>query len=174
MGSFGIATTLTLFEFVTPKNKESSVLLRVLRSPLILSVLSGLACSLAGIRIDFLFDALSLLGRTASGTAIFMLGMFVFDHYSWENIRKALPCTLFRVIALPVVTFLMIIVVGHSHAQLNQFLFLQSGIPAAISIAIFAERYRYKIEELTGMVVLTALMSFLSLSLIYFLSGLAL
>lgn len=172
LGSFGITAALTLLEYVTREDKETSVLRRVLRSPLIVSIILGVGCSLAGIRIGFLFDALSLLGRAASGTAIFMVGMFVFDHYSWRNVRKALPYTLFRVLGLPAVTLGVIVVAGHADTQVNQFLFLQSGIPVAISIAIFAQRYRYKIEELTGVVVMTALLSFISLSLIYFLSGL--
>jgi len=166
LGSFGIVATLTLFEYATHENRESTALIRVLKSPLILSIFLGLICSALGWRMNILLDALALLGKTASGTAIFMIGMYVYDHFSWQNIKKALPYTLFRVFGLPVMTIILIIMVDHSNSRLNSFLFLQSGIPAAVSIAIFAERYRYKIDELTGVVVLTALMSFPVLSCI--------
>lgn len=48
--------------------------------------------------------------------------------------------------------------------DLNQFLLLQSGIPSAVSLVVFAERYEYKIAEVAGMVILTSLLSFFGLT----------
>ncbi len=54
--------------------------------------------------------------------------------------------------------------------ELKQFLLLQTAIPAAVSLVIFAERYNYKIAEITGIVILTSLFSFGFITINYFLS----
>jgi len=118
----------------------------------------------------FLTDLVLPLGRTASGTAIFLLGMFLYDHFSLDMVKKAMPLALFRVVALPLVTLIVIQLFQGTDVLVRRFLLLQSGIPAAISIAIFAERYEYKTSELTGMVILTSLASFITLGVLYFLS----
>ena len=85
-------------------------------------------------------------------------------------VKKAMPLALFRVVALPLVTLIVIQLFQGTDVLVRRFLLLQSGIPAAISIAIFAERYEYKTSELTGMVILTSLASFITLGVLYFLS----
>jgi predicted permease len=56
---------------------------------------------------------------------------------------------------------------------LQRFLLLQSGIPAAISLAVFAERYEYKLGEITGMVIMTSILSFIGLSILFIVSEMA-
>ena len=50
------------------------------------------------------------------------------------------------------------------------FLFIQSGIPVAISLAIHSERFNYKNAEISGMVIVTSLGSFPVLYLLYLFS----
>lgn len=74
-------------------------------------------------------------------------------------------------LSLPLLTFLLLILgIGSSNGDLNQFLFLQSGIPAAVSLVVFAERYRYKLPQITGMVLLTSILSFVELFSLAFLA----
>ncbi len=170
LGSFGVVASIALFEYATRQGKDLSFLWRVVKSPLILSVFLGLVASVFRIKITALFDALDILGKTASGTAIFLLGMFVRDHFSSGVLKGSLFYALFRMFLLPVVTYCVILAAQVDNPRVNAFLFLQSGVPAAVSIAIFAERYQYKVNELTGMVVLTSLMSFPALGFLYFLA----
>jgi len=169
LGVFGIVASLSFFEYATRQGRETAFLVRVLRSPLILSILAGSICSVGSIRSDFLFDALTILGQTAPGVAVFMLGMFIHDHFSFALLKKSARYSAFRLLALPLATAVVVFFLPTSDASLKEFLFLQSGIPAAISIAVFAQRYKYMMPELTGVVVATSLMSFPALTLLYFL-----
>ena len=104
------------------------------------------------------------LGRTALGLAVFSLGMFIYDNLSWEIVRRGVSLTLFRVLALPAVTFLVLLFFSGLSADLRMFLFLQSGIPSAISLAVFSPRYGYKTAEISGLVIVTSLFSFVTLN----------
>jgi predicted permease len=93
--------------------------------------------------------------------------MFVHDHLERENLRAAAPYAALRLLSLPAAGFLMIWLGEEAFGADAEFLFLQTGVPAAISIAIFAQRYRFMVGPLTGMVVLTSLVSFPVLALLY-------
>ena len=71
---------------------------------------------------------------------------------------------------LPLITFLVISFAGSQSGDVNAFLLLQSGMPAAISLVVFAQRYEYKTAEIAGFVILTSLFSFGVLSLLFFIA----
>jgi len=167
---FGILCSVLFFEYATSSHKGLGFILRIFKSPLVAAILVGAFFSILKPHGTFLTDLVLPLGRTASGTAIFLLGMFLYDHFSLDMVKKAMPLALFRVVALPLVTLIVIQLFQGTDVLVRRFLLLQSGIPAAISIAIFAERYEYKTSELTGMVILTSLASFITLGVLYFLS----
>lgn len=170
LGVLGIVSTLTLLEFANRKEQRGGFLGKIFTNPLILSILLGAFSSLTGIRLEFLSSAFNLVGQTASATAIFVLGMFVFDRFSIAALKDALPYSLFRMIALPLVTWAVIHLLIPASGDISQFLLLESGMPAAIALVVFAERYQYKITETAGIVSLTSLLSFLGLTGIYYLS----
>lgn len=118
-------------------------------------------------------NALSLLGKTAGGLAIFSLGIFIYDNFSIQAVRQAFKYSIFRSLALPLFTYLVVLVCIDVNIELQRFLFLQSGIPAAISLAVFAERYEYKLAEITGIVIITSISSFLGLILLFLISEVA-
>ena len=171
LGTFGIVVSQFLFSYATHKGNFLSLLLNVARSPLIISVLLGVVFSVLKLEVPVLFDALELIGKTTSGTAIFVLGMFICDNFSFAVIKKAFAFTLARVLLLPVVTYLVILLLRSPHSQLNSFLLMQSGIPAAVSTGIMAERFNYKPRELTGVVILSSLFSFFLLLTLYAISA---
>ena len=162
-GLAGIILSLTLFEYANKKGQGLGFVLKAFRNPLIVTIILGIVSSLLGFRIEAVNQALNLLGKTASGIAIFALGIFLYDNFSIEAMRKALTFSLFRIISIPLATYLLILMGMGGSRDLNQFLFLQSGVPAAISLVVFAERYDYKLAEVTGMVLLTSIFSFVLL-----------
>lgn len=172
LGVLGILTTLTLLEYANRKQQRGSFLGKIFTNPLILSILLGGASSLTGIRLEFLSNAFDLVGQTASATAIFVLGMFIFDRFSLETLKDALPYSLFRMTALPLVTW-AIIQAFFPGSEISQFLLLENGMPAAIALVVFAERYEYRITETAGVVSLTSILSFLGLTAIFYLSNLS-
>ncbi|MFH0776524.1 MAG: AEC family transporter [Patescibacteria group bacterium] len=169
LGPVGVVLTIYIFEYATNRGQGWCFCGKILRNPLILAILAGLICSLAKIRIDFLFDGLELLGQTAGPLAIFALGTFIYDKFSWAELKKSAIFAFFRLLALPLATFLLLHFWLVPSGQLREFLILQSGIPAAISLAVFAEKYNYKIAEAANLVVLTSLGSFVILGIAYFL-----
>jgi predicted permease len=171
LGIVGIISTLLLLEYANHQKKSGSILGKVFTNPLILSILLGVVFSLLGIQLSFLNFAVSLVGQTSSALAIFVLGMFIYDRFSLKIIKAALPYSLFRMIVLPAVAWLTIRFILPSGGGIDQFLLLENGMPAAIALVVFAERYDYKVTETAGIVSLTSILSFLGLTGIYYLAN---
>lgn len=171
LGVVGIIATLLLLEYANQQKKSGGFLSKILKNPLILSILLGTIFSLVGIRLTFLDTSLALVGQTASAMAIFVLGMFIYDRFSLEIVRGALPYSLFRIIALPLTALITVRYLLPGGTDLNQFLLLLNGMPAAIALVVFAERYNYKVTETAGIVSLTSMFSFLGLTAIFYLAN---
>lgn len=174
LGVLGIIITLSLLEFSSQKGQRGGFLGKIFSNPLILSILLGVICSLAGIKLDFLDNALTLVGQTASALAIFVLGMFIHDRFSWKTLLSSLPYSLFRMIALPAIAWITIRLFLPGSGEMAQFLLLENSMPAAIALVVFAERYDYRVTETAGIVSLTSILSFPGLTAIYYLSTMGL
>jgi len=170
LGFAGILCALIFFEYANKKEKRLNFFLKIIKNPLIISLILGVLCSLFRVRLDFLNNALSLLGKTAGGLAIFSLGIFIYDNFSMQAVRQASLYSIFRSLVLPLSTYLVILVCIDVSYELQRFLLIQSGIPAAISLAVFAERYAYKVAEITGIVIITSILRFIGLLLLFVIS----
>ena len=170
LGFAGILFALVFFEYANKKERGVGFLLKIIKNPLVISLILGVACSLFGVRLEMLNNGLSLLGKTAGGLAIFSLGIFIYDNFSIEAIRKASIYSIFRFLALPLATTLVVLFIIDVNLELQRYLILQSGIPAAISLAVFAERYEYKLAEVTGIVIITSILSFIGLPILFVIS----
>jgi predicted permease len=173
LGLTGIVLSLIFFEYANKKDKGRTFFLKIIKNPLIISLFLGVLCSFFRIRLEVVTNALSLLGKTAGGLAIFSLGIFIYDNFSLQSVKKAFMYSIFRSLALPISTYLVILFCMDINNELRRFLLLQSGIPAAISLAVFAERYEYKLAEITGIVIITSILSFIGLFLLFIISEVA-
>jgi predicted permease len=170
LGVMGIITTLALLEYANQQKQSRGFIAKIFTNPLILSIIVGTTASLVGFHLDFLNNAFKLIGQTSSAIAIFVLGMFIFDRFSVEIIKKSVLYSVFRMVGLPLVTWLTIQFILPGGGEINQFLLLENSMPAAIALVVFAERYDYKINETAGIVSLTSIFSFIGLTGIYYLS----
>jgi len=170
LGVVGIVSTISLLEYATREDRGRAYLVKIMSNPLILSILLGLSFSLLEIRIPFFNQALNLIGQTASGVAIFVLGMYIWDHFSFSSLRQALGYSLFRMIFLPLTALITIQFLLPGQEGVDLFLLLEHGMPAAIALEVFAERYNYKKGEMAGIVTLTSLLNFPVLTGLYYLS----
>lgn len=168
LGIVCITLTISLFEYAVKKEQGIKFLLKIFTNPLIISIILGVLFSLLNVRITFLNKALSMLGKSGGGLAVFILGMFIYDNFSIKTLKTALPYSFFRIIMLPLVTYLIIAFAAGPSNDTSAFLLLQSGMPAAISLVVFAQRYEYKAAEIAGFVILTSLFSFGIISLLFF------
>ncbi|MCF7845725.1 MAG: AEC family transporter [Candidatus Peribacteraceae bacterium] len=169
LGPVGIFLTIYIFEYATNHGKGWCFCGKIFRNPLILSILAGVIFSLLNIRFEPLLDGVALIGQTAGPLAIFALGTFLYENLSFKEFKNSVWFALFRLLALPVVTFLILNFWLLPEGNLREFLFLQSGIPAAVSLAVFAKRYNFHVETVANFVVITSLGSFLILGIAYFL-----
>ena len=170
LGVLGIITTLLLLEYANNQKQGRGFLFKIFSNPLVLSIILGTVSSLVGFRLAFLNNAFILVGQTSSAVAIFVLGMFIYDRFSLETIKQSLRYSIFRTVGLPLAAYLTILVLLPESGELSQFLLLENGMPAAIALVVFAERYEYKITETAGIVSLTSIFSFISLTAIFYLS----
>ncbi len=169
LGPIGILLAIYIFEYATNHGRGWCFCGKIFRNPLILSIFAGVIFSLLKIRIGFLFEGIAMLGKTAGPIAIFALGTFIYDNFSLKSMKKSIPVSLFRLIALPITTFIFLTFFLETEMELKRLLILQGGVPAAISLAVFARKYNYKVAEISDLVVLTSLGSFLVLGVAYFL-----
>lgn len=161
LSMYGISGGLFLFEYATHRGNIFSSIQRVFLSPLMLSLLGGVVLSLLNVGLGIFENGLKLLGSAASPAAIFMLGIFIYDNFSLKMIRKIFGAVLFRTLAVPLAVFLFLFFFDHGHGfEMKQMIFLHSGIPAAISIAVMAQKYNYRPSEITAFVVLSSIASF--------------
>jgi len=172
LGVLGIIATLLLLEYANKQEQGRNFLFKIFSNPLVLSIILGTVSSLAGFQLAFLNNAFILVGKTSSAVAIFVLGMFIYDRFSLEAIKGALLYSIFRTVGLPLAAYLTILVLLPGNGELNQFLLLENGMPAAIALVVFAERYEYKVTETAGVVSLTSIFSFISLTAIFYISQL--
>ena len=172
LGVLGIITTLLLLEYASNQKQGRIFLAKIFTNPLVLSIILGTVSSLAGFQLAFLNNAFILVGQTSSAVAIFVLGMFIYDRFSLETIKQSLRYSIFRTVGLPLAAYLTILVLLPESGELSQFLLLENSMPAAIALVVFAERYEYKITETAGIVSLTSIFSFISLTAIFYISQL--
>jgi predicted permease len=170
LGVLGIITTLLLLEYANKKKQSGSIIGKIFSNPLIISIILGSIFSLLGIRLDFLNNAFSLVGKTSSALAIFVLGMFIYDRFSVKLLKESLFLSLFRMVALPIAAWLVIQVILPGSSAFSEFILLENSMPAAIALVVFAERYDYKVTETAGVVSLTSIINFFSLTAVYYLS----
>ncbi len=175
LGAMGIVLSLVIFEFSKEKASITKIIASLRKNPLLISIAVGVIFSLIGFSDSFFHSSFEILGNASGSIAVFSLGIFLFDKLSMKNLVSSLGYAFFRFIALAIgvvsiLTFFHVFSVDLPSFDLKQFLLLQASIPAAVSLVIFAERYNYKVVEITGMVIATSLLSFIVMIVNYYLS----
>ncbi len=179
LGALGIFLSLLMFEFSRETISVRKVLKNLKTNPLLIAIFVGIIFSIIGFSDSFLHRSFEFLGMAAGSIAVFSLGIFMYDSFSIEKVREALFYSLFRFISLAIGVLFSLFVLQFFYLEffifdIKQFLLLQTAIPAAVSLVIFAGRYDYKVSEITGMVILTSILSFFFMILYYSLSYLIL
>ena len=170
LGMLGVILSVAFLEYAKNGKIKIIILLNVLKSPPVFAIFIGIALALFGIHIEFFDKASALLGKTAGGLAIFVLGMFIYDAFSLKLIKEALPYVLLRAALLPLATFGVLYALPAMSDETYAFLLQQGGIPTAIALAIVAQRYEYHQEKIAAIVMLSSFFSFFVLGLLYILS----
>lgn len=131
---------------------------RLLRNPLILSVLAGLVFSLAGWQLPALLARpLLMLGRTTATVAVFMLGVFLYGR-KYTRLLPAAGLSLLRIILLPSIALLT---TGYFALPLEQtaIIVLMHSMPLAVSMMVLSERYDFHQETIASLILISSLAS---------------
>lgn len=147
-----------------------SVLKRLSKNPLIISIFSGILLSLIGIEIPPpISTSLHMLGSTTSTVAVFMLGVFLYGR-KYTNIVRAFELSLLRIIFLPIVALLTTTLFYLPDVE-RSILVLMHGMPVAISMIILSERYDFHKETIASLILISSLGAGLYLNLWLLLLG---
>ncbi len=164
-----VAVSITVLELYRLKRSTvweglRRVLKRLSRNPLILSILSGVLLSLAGVGLPGpISTPLHMLGGTTSTVAIFMLGVFLYGR-EYTNVTKAFKLSLLRMIVLPLIAFLTTIVFDLQNLERST-LVLMHGMPVAISMIVLSERYNFYKKTIASLILISSLGAGLYLNL---------
>jgi predicted permease len=169
-------TVLELYKLEKSSITEGlkTVMKKLSKNPLIISILSGISLSLIGVEIPAPISSfLHMLGGTTSTVAIFMLGVFLYGK-RYTNKIKALKLGLLRIVFLPFIALLTTMLFHVSDIE-RSILVLMHSMPVAISMIILSERYDFYKETIASLILVSSLGAGVYLNLwLYLLKGLPL
>jgi predicted permease len=162
--SIGIVTiliSLSALELYHHQNSKlwptlKMLLVKFSKNPLIWAILLGVVCSILHFPIPKpLMGAVSMLGKATAAVAIFMLGVFFYGR-RYGQWAKAISLALIRMIIPSVLTFFLLRWSGLTSMEMA-ILVLMHGMPAAIALMVFSERYQFHQEIISTHILVTSL-----------------
>lgn len=161
-----VVSVLTL-EYVNAQASSSilKVLIsRMIRNPLIWSILIGVLLSISGLRIPgFIGYTLESLGSTSGPVAIFMLGAFLHGR-EYPSIRGAIPLSFTRIVLVPLLTLIFSSLLGLPGKE-TMIVTLMNAMPVAIVLAVLSDVYNFYGEIIASLILITSLSAPIYLSL---------
>ncbi len=162
-----VSIAITMLEMYGIKEVSKSirkVARRLLKNPLIISILIGLLFSLLDIKLPYVAElSLHMLGRSTSVVAIFMLGVFLYGG-KYKNLNIAFGLTLPRMILLPTVTFIITILL-HLNKLQTTIIVLMNAMPMAVSMMILSHRYKFYEDIIASTIMISSLTSIIYLNI---------
>ncbi|MEM2111550.1 MAG: AEC family transporter, partial [Candidatus Bathyarchaeia archaeon] len=166
-----VSVTISIIVLELYKAKDSTKLSKIkhiakklLKNPLVISILFGAVLSIVGMKIPSpVTSALNMLGSTTSPVAIFMLGVFLYGR-NYKNLSQALKLSLLRMMFLPLVAFL-VTKATNLYGQERATVVLMHAMPLAISMIILSERYDFYKETIASLILISSIGAGLYLNL---------
>ena len=162
-----VSIAITMLEIYGMKKVSKSiqrVAKRLLKNPLIISILIGLFFSLIGIKLPSVAElSLHMLGRSTSVVAIFMLGVFLYGR-KYKNLHIAFGLSLLRMILLPMVAFIITIFLQFNKLQAT-IIILMNAMPMAVSMIVLSHRYKFFEDVIASTIMISSLASIIYLNI---------
>jgi predicted permease len=162
-------TTLEIFD-LGRKGETSAikgflfVLNKLIKNPLILSILFGVLIAVLGIKLPmYLKNPLHMLGKTTATVAIFMLGVFLYGR-KYSKLTIAFLLSLLRILLLPSIALLVVYWLGMSKIE-GSIIVLMHSMPLAISMMVLSHRYDFNQETIASLIMLSSLGAIVYLNL---------
>lgn len=156
-----VCITITILEMYkikepSPGKGMATVLKKLSRNPLILSILIGLVFSILKITIPLpLFRPLHMLGGSAATVAIFLLGVSLYGR-NYKNLKTAVSLALIRMLILPLIAF-FVVNLFHLKQTENSILILMHATPMALATIVLSERYDFHQDVIPSLMLISSL-----------------
>ncbi len=160
---FNIYSVAVLTYFGAKKANFKNILIGIVKNPLIIATLSGVAVMFAGIEFPFIIDkSLLNLGDIASTFALFMLGAG-FDFKQITRVKKqlALVCVS-RLVIVPAIVLSIAVLLGFRSIELACLMVVFAS-PTAASSYTMAEKMGGDKDLASSVVVFTSILSIVSI-----------
>ena len=172
---FSVTISITVLELYKLERSTiwtslKTVVSRLPRNPLIVSIVSGTALSLLRVEIPYpLSTSLHLLGGTTSAVALFMLGVFLYGR-KYTNIAEAFTLSSLRIILLPVIAVLTTMFFNLTTLE-SSIIVLMQGMPVATSMIVLSERYDFYKDTIPSLILISSLIAGISLNVWFLFLG---
>jgi predicted permease len=144
--------------------KEAVV--RILKVPMIYAAVIGVVLNLMGVQLPtFLERTTDLLGYAAVACGIAFMGVRLANMQLKGKIKPIIITSIARVAITPFVGWLTALVLN-ADALVRDVSILQISVPTALFTAMFSEEFGGDSEAASGIILLSSLLSFISLSAI--------
>ena len=156
-----VTISITLLEYQKMEGSTvwqgfTTVLKKLSRNPLIISIAAGLLVALTGIRIpQLILEPVHMLGSTTATVAIFLLGVFLYGR-KYSNITYALRLSTLKVVLLPIIAFITVTLFRLPEPH-RSIIVLMHAMPVALSMIILSERYDFNKETFASLILITSL-----------------
>jgi len=152
------------------KSILTGTLLRILKNPVILSIMLGILCIVLDIQLpELLSSTLKMLGQTASPLALFVIGGSLIGMNLSSLTAFSWFLTAMKVIVMPLLIFSLLSAFDVSREMLFIGTLL-AALPMPIAFGIFAQHYGVQDKALPPLV-LSTLMGFIVVAVILTQSG---
>lgn len=172
-GIIGLSAILLLLEFYSsPKLRIIEILTilakRFSKNPLIIAIFAGLLTNLIGLRLrGFVYDGLSMFGKSTAVVAIFMLGLYLYGR-KYKRILQGILYSIPRMVLLPLITYLVSRLLSISGREL-EIIVLLSAMPTALTLVNLTQQYDFEPDLFSNIIMVSTLASTLYLPIIRYL-----
>lgn len=164
-----VTISITLLEYSRLERTSlwrglSTVIRRLARNPLILSIVVGLLIAISSIRIpDVIRQPIHMLGSTTATVAIFMLGAFLYGR-KYTRLNYALRLSALKVMFLPAIALLTVYLFRLPEPH-RSIIVLMHAMPVALSLIVLSERYDFNKDVFASLIFITSIAAGIYLNL---------
>lgn len=168
---FYVTTTIfanILGVYIPASNHTSlkDILKRILKVPMIYAAVIGLALNLLGVRMPVILERTTdLLGYAAVAVGIAFMGVRLANMKLHGKMKTIIITSVARIALTPLVGLLSALVLNVD-ALTRDVSILQISVPTALFTAMFSEEFGGDSELASGIILLTSVLSFISMSVL--------
>ena len=164
-----VTISITMLEYQKLENPSvwkglSTVLKKLARNPLIISIVLGTAVALLGFKIPSVaIRPIHMLGSTTAAVAIVLLGVFLYGK-KYTNLNYAIRLSMLKVVFLPSIALLVVKFLNIAEPQ-RSVIILMHAMPVALSMIVLSERYDFHRQTFASLILVTSIAAGIYLNL---------